>query len=65
LYKTKKDLNLSTDEGQKMLHYARFCWPIQKHECPSGKVTWGENFYNTYGITLAVFKSIMEQDDEI
>jgi len=65
MYTNKKDLNLDVEDGQKMLQFARFCWPIQNNRCPSGSQTWGENFYKTYGITLSVFKSIMEQDDEI
>ncbi len=61
-YHSKADLNLDVDEGQLMLGFARYCWPIRRHEAPSGKHTWEEVFYKAHGISLDHFKSLMEQD---
>ena len=58
-YTTREDLNLEVDEGQKMLCYARHCWPIRNHTVPSGRGTWGDSFYKSYGITLNTFEKLV------
>jgi hypothetical protein len=62
MYASKEDLNLDVDEGQLMLGFARYCWPIRMHDAPSGKHTWGEVFYKAHGISLDTFKHLMESD---
>jgi len=60
-YKCKGDLNLEVDSGDLMLKFARHCWPIRRHEAPSGR-TWEQIFYDAHGLSLDHFKSLMEQD---
>ena len=60
-YHSKADLNLSVDEGQLLLQFARYCWPIRMHDAPSGKRTWGEVFFKAHGISLETFKDLMEE----
>jgi hypothetical protein len=59
-YLTKEDLNMEVDEGQKMLHYARYCWPRRRKIAPSGK-TWEQNFFESHGLSLDHFKSLMTE----
>ncbi len=61
-YHSKADLQLNVDEGQLMLQFARFCWPIRTHMAPKGKYTWEEVFFNAHGISLDKFKTLMESE---
>jgi len=60
-YKCKKDLNLTVESGQLMLHFARYVWPRQNERTPSGK-TWSQVFESAHNISLSKFKTLMEED---
>jgi len=55
---TKEDLNMGTESGDLMLHFARYVWPRQNDRTPSGK-TWAEVFENAHGMSISKFKSLM------
>ena len=60
-YQCKKDLNLTVESGQLMLHMARFVWPRMDQKAPSGR-TWATVFHEAHQISIYKFKELMEMD---
>jgi hypothetical protein len=58
-YQSKKDLNLDVDDGQIMLHMARYVWPRMNQQAPSGR-TWATVFQEAHGLSIYKFKELMD-----